>query len=101
MPPEDTPLSELPGSLKKPAWVPGVIPTLRVLTKVRSSDTRKFRRRSELSADLIKKLCSDLAFWIPIQIVPNLWETCKISLRGVFYWDKTTPLNIYERIIAD
>ena len=48
-----------------------------------------------------RKSCSDLAFWIPIQIVPNSWETWKIRLREVSYWDKTTPLYIYERIMAD
>jgi len=34
---------------------------------------------------------SDLAFWIPIWTILNLWETWKISLGEVFYWDKTTP----------
>jgi len=48
-----------------------------------------------------RKSCSDLAFWIPIRTVPNSWETWKIRLGEVSYWDKTTPLYIYERIMAD
>jgi hypothetical protein len=61
-PREDAPLPEvptqvgLPESLKKPARVPEVIPMSGVPTKVRSSDTWKFRRRSELPTDLIKNL---------------------------------------------
>jgi hypothetical protein len=43
-----------------------------------------------------KKVCSDLAFWIPIQTVLNLWKTWKIRLREVSYWYKTTPLYIWE-----
>ena len=33
--------------------------------------------------------------------VQNSWETWKIRLGEVFYSDKTTPLYIYERIMAD
>jgi hypothetical protein len=48
-----------------------------------------------------KKAYSNLAFWITIRTVSNSWETWKIWLGEVFYWDKTTPLYIYERIMAD
>ena len=43
-----------------------------------------------------RKSCSDLAFWIPIRTVPNSWETWKIRIGEVSYWDKTTP-SIYMR----
>jgi hypothetical protein len=43
-----------------------------------------------------KKGCSDLAFWILIRTVLNSWETLKIRLEEVSYWDKTTP-SIYMR----
>jgi hypothetical protein len=74
--------------------VPGDIPTSEVPTKVGSSETRKFDRPN-------KKPYSNLVFWISIRIISNSWETCKIRLGEVFYWDKTTPLYIYERIMAD
>ena len=48
-----------------------------------------------------RKSCSDLAFWIPIRTVPNSWETWKIRFGEVSYLDKTTPLYIYERIMAN
>jgi hypothetical protein len=65
------------------------------------SPRREFRQRSEVptvgSSDRPnKKLCSDLAFWISIRTVPNSWETWKIRLEEVFYWDKTTP-SVYMR----
>ena len=69
---------------------------------VGSSDkSRKFRlpgvptqvRTSDIPN---RKSCSDLAFWIPIRTVPNSWETWKIRLEEVFYWDKTSP-SIYMR----
>ena len=74
---------------------------------VRSSDkSRKFRLSGVLTqvgtSDIPnRKSCSDLAFWIPIQTIPNSWKTWKIRLGELFYWDKTTPLYIYERIMAD
>ena len=43
-----------------------------------------------------RKSCSDLTFWILIRTVLNSWETWKIRLREVSYWDKTTPLYIWE-----
>jgi hypothetical protein len=64
-------LSELSGSLKKPARVPEVIPTSGVPTKVRSSDTQKFRRRSELSTDLIK---NSVQIW-PFGFWSELFQT--------------------------
>ena len=48
-----------------------------------------------------RKSYSDLAFWIPIQTVPDSWKIWKIRLGEVSYWDNTTPLSIYERIMAD
>jgi hypothetical protein len=47
-----------------------------------------------------KKACSDLAFWISIQTIPNSWKTWKIRLWKVSYRDKTTS-SIYERIMTD
>jgi hypothetical protein len=38
----------------------------------------------------------DLALWIPIRTAPNSWETWKILLEMVSYWDKTTPFYILE-----
>ena len=46
--------SELLESLKKPAWVSGVIPTSGVSTQV------------EISGGPNLKPCLDMAFWIPI-----------------------------------
>ena len=99
-------VSGLSGSLKKSARVSGVIPTSGVLTKVGSSDCWEFRLKSGLPTQVgtsdstsdipDRKSCSDLTFWIPIQTVPNSWETWKIRLGEVFYWDKTTP-SIYMR----
>jgi hypothetical protein len=43
-----------------------------------------------------KKGCSDLDFWMSIRTVLNSWETWKIRLGEVSYWDKTTP-SIYIR----
>jgi hypothetical protein len=60
----------------------------RVPTRVRTSDKPN------------KKPCSDLTFWILIWTIPNSWETWKIRLGEVFYWNKTTP-SIYERIMAN
>jgi len=104
-------VSGLPGSLKKSAQVSGVIPTSGVPIKVRSSDCREFRLESGLPTQVEtsdwtsdipdRKSYSDLAFWIPIRTIPNSWETWKIRLGEVSYWDKTTPLYIYERIMAD
>jgi hypothetical protein len=48
-----------------------------------------------------KKGSSDLAFWMLIRTVLNSWETWKIRLGEVSYWDKTTPIYIYKRIMAD
>ena len=85
--------SGLLGSLKKSAWVSGVIPMSGVPTQVGTFDW---------TSDIPdRKSCLDLAFWIPIRTVPNSWETWEIRLGEVFYYDKTTPLYIYERIIAD
>ena len=73
---------------------------------VRSSDkSQKFRLSgvpTQVGTSDIpnRKSCSDLAFWILIRTVPNLWETWKIRLGEVSYWDKTTP-SIYERIMVD
>ena len=95
-------MSGLSGSLKKSAQVSGVIPTLGVPTKVGSSDCREFRPKSGLPTQVRtsdipnRKSCSDLAFWIPIQTVPNSWETWKIRLGEVSYWDKTTS-SLYMR----
>jgi hypothetical protein len=94
-------LSELSGSLKKPARVPGVIPTLGVQTKVGSSNPQKFLAEVRTFDIPNLKPCSDLAFWILIQTILNSWKTWKISLGVVSYWDKTTSLYIYERIMAD
>jgi len=99
-------VSGLPGSLKKSARVSGVIPTSGVPTKVGSSDCRQFRpklglptqvRTSDWTSDIPdRKSYSDLAFWILIRTVPNSWETWKIRLVEVSYWDQTTP-SIYMR----
>jgi hypothetical protein len=43
-----------------------------------------------------KKGCMGLAYWIPIRTVLNSWETWKIRLEEISYWDKTTP-SIYMR----
>jgi hypothetical protein len=73
-----------------------------LLTRVRTSDPcRDFRRSGLLtrvgtSGRPNKKGGSDLAFWMSIQTVLNSWETWKIRLGEVFYWDKTTPLYIWE-----
>jgi hypothetical protein len=61
----------------------------------------KLPARAGTSGKPNKKGCSGLTFWIPIRTVLNLWKTWKIRLGEVFYWDKTTPLYIYERIMAD
>jgi hypothetical protein len=68
-------VSGLLGSLKKPAWVSGIIPTSRVPANVGSFDCQEFRPKSGLLTDLAKKLFSDLPFWIPIQTIPNSGET--------------------------
>jgi hypothetical protein len=47
-------VSGLPGNMKKPTWVSGVIPMLGVPTQVGTSDGPN------------KKPCSDLVFWILI-----------------------------------
>jgi hypothetical protein len=83
---KDAPSSGLPAQ----AWTFGPHPS------------RNSRLKLELSAQARssskpnKKGCSGLTFWIPIWTVLNSWETWKIRLGEVSYWDKTTP-SIYMR----
>ena len=110
-PSRDFRLSEVPtgvGTFGKPEEI---FPGVWGYPYVRSSDkSQKFRLSgvptqvgtSDWTSDIPdRKSCSDLAFWIPIRTVPNSWKTWKIRLGELFYWDKTTPLYIYERIMAD
>ena len=60
-------VSGLPGRLKKPIRVSGVIPTSGVPTKVESSDCREFRPKSGLPTDLIK---NSIRIW-PFDSDPN------------------------------
>ena len=64
--------------------------------------------RSEIGTTGRRDTCSESNFWISNRLDPKsvlgyllTWETRRISLGVVSYWDKTTSLYKYERIMAD